>query len=133
MKTKTAILIVDDEEIALQAIKKELMYDFGGAYLLETSRDSREAIDLIDELCAEGIRVILIISDWLMPGLKGDEFLARVKSKHPEVRCIIISGQADQASIERARSMVALDAFLQKPWRHEDLIAAVEACLALTR
>jgi DNA-binding NtrC family response regulator len=129
MKARRAILIVDDEAIILMALKQELLRRYKGEFILETALDAVEANSVIDELAGEGVRLILVISDWLMPGIKGDEFLAGVKARYPEVRCIIISGQADPVAIERAQGLVALDAFIRKPWDKEELLAAVGACV----
>lgn len=130
MSERGAILIVDDEAIILMALKQELVRRYGDEYLIETALDAAVAESVIDDLVREDIRVILVISDWLMPGMKGDEFLATVKSRHPEVHCIIISGHADPAAIERARKLFQLDAFIRKPWSRLELLAAVDACVA---
>jgi DNA-binding NtrC family response regulator len=129
MPDKSAILIVDDEAVILLSIKQELKSRFGDQYLLETALSAEEATVAIDGLVADGIEVILIISDWLMPGMKGDVFLASVKARHPAVRCIIVSGHADPTAIERARETVALDAVISKPWDRMTLLNAVSACL----
>ncbi len=129
MSERKAILLVDDERIILMALRQELLGPFGGRFLLETAVDAAEAEAVIDELAGEGVSLILVISDWLMPGLKGDEFLARVKARRPGVRCIIVSGQADPEAVERARRLVDLDAFIRKPWRRCELLAAVDACV----
>ena len=129
MNKKGAILIVDDEAIILMSLKQELRYKYGDTFLLETSLNANEAIGIIDELAGDGVKVILIISDWLMPGMKGDEFLSDVKKRHPDIHCIIISGHADADSIARVRETLQLDAFIQKPWNRRELLAAVDACV----
>lgn len=129
MSKKGAILIVDDEAIILMSLKQELRYKYGDTFLLEAALNATEANAIIDELAEDGVKVILIISDWLMPGIKGDEFLADVKTRHPDIRCIIISGHADADSITKARQTLHLDAFIQKPWNRMELLAAVEACV----
>jgi DNA-binding NtrC family response regulator len=126
---KGAILIVDDEAIILMSLKQELRAKYGDTFLLEAALNATEANAIIDELAVDGVQVILIISDWLMPGIKGDEFLAGAKSRHPDVHCIIISGHADLDSIARARENLHLDAFIQKPWNRGELLAAVDACV----
>jgi DNA-binding NtrC family response regulator len=129
MSKKSAILVVDDEALILMALKRELVGSFGDEFLIETALDAVEANHVIDDLVREGVRIILIISDWLMPGVKGDEFLADVKTRHPDIRCIIISGQADPEAIARARELVQLDAFIQKPWSRTELLDAVKSCI----
>lgn len=129
MKGKRAILIVDDEAIILMTLKQELLAQYGESYQLETAFNAEEANEIIEDLSTDGVKIILIISDWLMPGLKGDEFLADVKRRHPDIRCIIISGQADADAIERAQELVGLDAFIHKPWSRSELLAAIDSCV----
>ena len=73
----------------------------------------------------------MIVSDWLMPGLKGDEFLTQVHQKYPEVVKILLTGQADESAIERAKQDANLHRCLTKPWTKRELIDTIEAGLML--
>ena len=126
---KSAILCVDDEVIILTTLKEQLRRHFGERYLYETASNAREAWEVIDELCADDIDVLVIVSDWLMPGIKGDEFLAQVHQRHPKIVTVLLTGQADEASIERARRDANLHACLHKPWSESDLTRIVESAL----
>jgi DNA-binding NtrC family response regulator len=44
----------------------------------------------------------VIVSDWLMPGMKGDDFLVEAHKRVPTVVKIMLSGQAEQAAVDRA-------------------------------
>lgn len=118
-----AILLVDDEPILLIALRQELKSELGPGYRYEIARDAAEGLSVIDELSTDGIKVVLVISDWLMPGMKGDEFILKVRGKHPEIRTIMVSGQTDEDQLDKLRSTGALDAFFRKPWDHERLMA----------
>jgi len=126
---RQAILCLDDEVIIVEALRQELKEKFGGLFRYETALSSIEAEELLGELSSEGVRVILIISDWLMPGMKGDEFLALVKERHPEIRAIMITGHADAAAIARVLGGGLADCVLHKPWNSAELTGAVERCL----
>ncbi len=126
---KQAILCVDDEAIIVLSLKQELKGHFKDRFLYETALNANEAMEIIDELAADGVTVIAIISDWLMPGVKGDEFLERVHKRYPGIRSIIITGHAEEKSLERLKAECGLRAVLRKPWRARDLIAAVESCV----
>lgn len=78
-----AILCVDDEPIILIALKQELKKQFGNEFQYETAINANEALEVVDELAQNGINVILILSDWRMPGIKGDEFLIHIHLKYP--------------------------------------------------
>jgi len=127
---KRAILCVDDEAIIVLSLKQELRSHYRDRFIYETALNAAEAMAIIEELAAEGVTVITIISDWLMPGLKGDEFLERVHERYPEIKSIIVTGHADEASLVRLLSQGSLSAILHKPWTSRDLIEAVDRCLS---
>jgi CheY-like chemotaxis protein len=113
---KKAILCVDDEVIILMSLVQELKRSFGSQYIYEQAMDAATALEAVEELSKESIQVILIISDWLMPGMKGDEFLEVVKERHPEIKTIMITGQADETALERVKSIGSVVAVFKKPW-----------------
>ena len=99
--SKPAILCVDDESIILTSLTRQLKQVFDDAYVYEMAESADEAFEIIEELEADEINVIVIVSDWLMPGMKGDEFLIKVHQKFPNVVKILLTGQADKRAIER--------------------------------
>lgn len=125
---KMAILCVDDEMIILLSLIQELRGAFGDEYVYEKATDAYKAYEIIDDLSLEGIKLILVIADWLMPGIKGDEFLETVKSGHPDVRAIMVTGHADRDVVERLLSSGCVCDVLEKPWDHERLVEAVRRC-----
>lgn len=126
-----AILCVDDEAIVLRALREQLRRNFGSRYLLETAQNAAEAWDVIEELVADGVQILTIVSDWLMPGTRGDEFLIEVHRRFPQVVTVLLTGQADDDAIQRARRDAALHACIAKPWSEQELVAAVSAGLPL--
>jgi response regulator RpfG family c-di-GMP phosphodiesterase len=56
-----------------------------------------------------------------MPETKGDEFLIEVHRRFPSIVTVMLTGQADDRAIARAKEQANLYACLQKPWREEDL------------
>jgi CheY-like chemotaxis protein len=117
-----AILCVDDEVIILLSLVQELKRAFGSEYQYEQAMSADAALKIVEELAQENIQVIFIISDWLMPGMKGDEFLEIVNRRHPEIKTIMITGQADQQAIERVRTIDSVVAVFNKPWSSAALI-----------
>ncbi|MEB3210605.1 MAG: response regulator [Leptolyngbyaceae bacterium] len=119
--TKAAILCVDDESTILKVLKEQLKRCFGKSYIYETAQSAEEAWEIIDDLCEDEVQLLLIVSDWLMPGVKGDEFLVQVHQRFPKIVNVMLTGQADESAIERARQQANLHACLYKPWKEEDL------------
>ncbi len=127
--SKPAILCVDDEIVVLESLELELEKAFDDAYLYETAESADEAMEIIEELQEESITLIVIVSDWLMPGIKGDEFLINVHNKFPNTVKILLTGQADESAIERAKSQANLYSCLRKPWNSKDLIETIKSGL----
>ncbi|WP_455381454.1 response regulator [Salinispira pacifica] len=123
------ILIVDDEAIILMALKRELQLALGPDYSYETAMSASEAAEVIDETIADGGSIALLITDWLMPGVKGDEFLVELYRHHPEIPRLVITGHAEDDAVNSLAARVPLQGFLRKPWGARELLSAVRAAL----
>lgn len=123
--SKKIIVCVDDEQIVLTSLRGQLGNTFGSTYQYECFTEPEDAWEFIDEMYAEGLDVDLIICDWLMPSMRGDEFMIKVHRRFPKVRLIMLSGQADSDAVERARQEANLYKFIAKPWEKEELMREV--------
>ncbi len=123
---KKAILCVDDEAIILMSIKQELKNHFKTRFLYETALNAEEALEIVNDLTDEGVTLILVISDWLMPGMKGDEFLRKIRNINPDIKTMMITGHAAKDALEAVEKENLADRILIKPWRNSQLISAVE-------
>src|SRR5690606_7787137 len=97
------ILLVDDEQELLAAFSLHL----GENYRLETANSAAEA-DMILGLQ----KVDLIITDHLMPGESGLDFLMRVRDHFPETKRILVTGYMNPDLISRAETLAGLSACL---------------------
>jgi CheY-like chemotaxis protein len=127
--SKPTILCVDDEKIILETLGWQLRSVFGKDYSYEFAENAEEAIDLIEELNEENQEILIIVSDWLMPGQKGDEFLIDVHNRYPNIVKIMLTGQAESDAVERAKEQANLHCCLRKPWDHKDLVTAIQSAL----
>lgn len=128
--SKAAILCVDDEAVILESLGRQLRKAFANTYSYEFAESADEALEIIEELQEENVDIIAIVSDWLMPGIRGDEFLIQVHQKFPKIIKILLTGQADAAAIERARKEANLQGCLWKPWKSEELIDVINSGIA---
>lgn len=128
--SKSAILCVDDEVGVLESLEIELQQAFNGKYLCEFAESAIEALEIIEELCEAEVKILVIVSDWLMPGMKGDELLIKIHHKYPHIVTVMLTGQADKEAIERTKLEANLHAFIQKPWHNQELIEAIKSGLA---
>jgi len=123
--SQAVILCVDDERVILDSLERQLEDAFGDDYLYEFAENAEDALELIDELNEEGLDILVVVSDWLMPGIKGDELLVRLHKKFPKVVKILLSGQADKAAIERAKQQAKIHRCIYKPWSEEELVETI--------
>ncbi len=128
--SKPVILCVDDELIVLESLRAQLREAFGDTYAYEIAQDADDALEVIDELHEENDHIIVIVSDWLMPGMKGDEFLIEVHQRFPKIVKVMLTGQADQEAIARAQAKANLHRCLFKPWSEAELIQTIQSGLA---
>jgi CheY-like chemotaxis protein len=120
--SKNVILCVDDETIVLDSLKEQLRRQFGSKFSYEVATSAAEALEILDELEEDGVAVLVVVSDWMMPGIKGDELLVKVHQDYPNIVKIMITGQADPQAIENAYQNANLLKCLSKPWSEKDLV-----------
>lgn len=122
MLNKPVILCVDDEQTVLESLKIELKRTFGDQYLIETAESSKEALELVKQLIDDNYELPVVISDYIMPDMKGDELLTRIHAISPATAKVMLSGQASPETVENTLQQLKLYRFLKKPWQPEDII-----------
>jgi DNA-binding NtrC family response regulator len=125
-----AILSVEDDQEALNALRMQLERNFSNEYLLEFAQNVDEAIAVIDDLIAEKVNLILLLSDWYMPVKNADVLVDYIKSKNPSVRVIVLSGQLDIAKAGQMLEDNIIDRVIMKPWDEASLIGHIKTYLA---
>jgi CheY-like chemotaxis protein len=127
--SKKVILCVDDEKTVLDSLKEQLRSYFGQQYFIELAENADDAWEIIEELAGAGTEILVIVSDWLMPGMLGDEFLIKVYREFPTITAILLTGQADADAVERAKNDAKLHRYLSKPWQASELVEAINSAL----
>ncbi len=126
MTKKPVVLCVDDEKFILDTLLSQLRRRFGDAYTYEFAESGEEAVKLIKELEEDGQEVRLVISDQIMPGMKGDELLTYVNEQNKETVKILLTGQASLDSAVNAINYADLFRYMTKPWQENDLLLTVD-------
>lgn len=128
--SQTAILCVDDEQTILESLKIELEDVFGDDHLIELAQGGEEALEVIEELLEDDYEIALVISDYIMPDMKGDELLKRIHELSPKTLKIMLTGQADLTAVANAINYAKLYRYIAKPWHPEDLSLTVSEALS---
>ncbi|QQN64641.1 response regulator [Bradyrhizobium diazoefficiens] len=121
------ILIVDDDPAVQLTIR--LLLERAG-HCVTVAGDGRRGLALF-----EGSPFDLLFLDIFMPGMDGLETMRHVRALQPTIPIIVISGRsttpdgyAEPDFLKMATKLGAV-ASLQKPFRADALLAAVDGCL----
>jgi two-component system cell cycle sensor histidine kinase/response regulator CckA len=110
------VLLVEDEEVVRDVV----------AAMLEQSGFEVVAVDqalAALDLCKDGTRFDLLLTDLVMPSMNGVELAAAVQMQLPETRVIYMSGySADDVDVPTPR--------IQKPFTRAQLVETIVTALA---
>ncbi len=114
------ILVVDDED----AILESLAFTLGVEYEIFTATSGEAGLEILDRE-----EIALVISDQVMPGMSGVEFLEKVIERNPRAIRMMLTGYADMPSLVRAINEGRIYRYLPKPWEPDDLRINVKRAL----
>jgi CheY-like chemotaxis protein len=119
----TGLVMVVDDEGLLRRMLRRTMERFG-LEVVEAA-DGVEAIEILNRL---GDRVSLVLMDWNMPLLSGEETLSGLRELRPDVPVVVTSG-FDSGSLGLQNTGVQIQGFLQKPFRSAGLQTLLKSFL----
>jgi sigma-B regulation protein RsbU (phosphoserine phosphatase) len=123
---KNIAICVDDEQAVLNQLAMQLEEHFQYFCEFEYAESAEEALALYYELAADGYRVWLTISDQVMPGMPGDELLAKLHEIDRHAIKVLLTGQAGLDSTIKAINHAGLSYYIEKPWDTRDLIMVLD-------
>ena len=112
------ILIVDDEEIVLIALRETLVRS---GYLVSTASDPLPALEILQKE-----QFSVIISDQQMPSMTGLDFLTRAKQLQPDASRMLITAVLSLDTVIVAVNRGEIYRFIIKPWLREELLVTVQ-------
>lgn len=110
------ILVVDDEPLVCDAVKMMLNFD---GHVVETATNAKEALAMF----GEG-KFDLVITDFEMPAMKGDELAAAIKSRSPTQPVVMITAYAEMLHAS-GNPLPGVDFVISKPFLLENLREAI--------
>jgi len=119
--TAHRIMLVDDDAEVRTLVRTTLPSE---GFEIAEAADGDEALAL-----AEDGPTDLVLLDWHMPGRSGEEVLAELKRRYPELPVIVLTAQLDRRHRVRAEELGA-DAFLTKPFSPLQLLDEIERLIA---
>ena len=115
--TGPQVLLVDDEPQILEALTKLL----GRQFQVRGTTKPKEALGMLKERPAD-----VVVSDQMMPGMSGMEFLKEVSRITPEAKKIILTGAYNVDTVISSINEVQVDFFFSKPIRLQEVTQAIE-------
>jgi CheY-like chemotaxis protein len=116
-----SILVVDDEALVREAVQRLLEHD---GYEVESFPDGQSALKRLQER-----KFDLVITDFSMPGMAGDELVARIRGISSGQRIILATAYVDEFRVF-GQPQDNVDAVLLKPFSFKELSEAVELVMA---
>ncbi|MEI7777199.1 MAG: response regulator [bacterium] len=107
------VLIVDDEVFIRALIRSALK---GLRINILEAADGLEALRLLED---RGDDICVLITDHDMPGMTGDDLIAKMKEKFPKIKSLLTSGRLTQDDIDEMHGHSKPDTFLAKPFSME--------------
>ncbi len=123
-----AIICVDDEKSILTGLHQQILRAYPENVLIEFAQSAEEALEIVDEFNENNIDLKLIITDQMMPGMKGHQLIEELNQKSPDVKCILLTGYAETEVIDNLNSGNLLSC-LNKPWDQNELIEQIQKVL----
>ncbi|MHC4954872.1 MAG: response regulator [Planctomycetota bacterium] len=117
------VLVVDDEDL-VREVHGEILESAG--YEVLYARDGQDAVEVFQR---EGDRIDCVLMDLSMPRLDGEESFRELRKIQSDVRVILITGYAEQATFDRLKD-TGFAGFIKKPAKVPDLLAKVAEVLS---
>lgn len=113
------ILVVDDEPLVAKSIMMLLEAD---GHKVTTAESGNEALILLDQYHFD-----LVVMDFTMPGMNGDELSAAVKERFPHLPVVMATAYAETLS---KRKLTGVDFLMNKPFTRAELREAIARVLS---
>ncbi|MDR3579558.1 MAG: response regulator [Oryzomonas sp.] len=115
------ILLVDDEENVLSALKRALIEE---PYEVYGATSGEQALEVMQAHCFK-----VVMSDERMTGMQGSEFLSLVRERYPDTVRILLTGHATLDAALRAVNQGEIYRFFTKPWDDTEIKLAVRLAI----
>jgi diguanylate cyclase (GGDEF)-like protein len=117
MNKNTFVMIVDDDVSILDILRQSLSME---GYTCEAFTRGEDALEALERMPAE-----VLLTDIVMPGMRGLELVSRAKRLYPAMTSIVMTGFVEEFSYDEAIRSGAAD-FIKKPFTVQELLIRIK-------
>jgi DNA-binding NtrC family response regulator len=126
MNEHICILVIDDEQVVLESVRKHLRDD---GYAIHTVLSAEEGLALLDR---DPMGIDIVLTDLMMPHIDGLELMKSVKARFPNMPVILITGYATINTAVQAKQQGAFG-YVAKPFSKAELKTVVHEAVTVVR
>ncbi len=125
-----AIICIDDDPIILNMLDFQLRKLINNEKIVfEYYSDPILALEEIQQMPQHDVTPIIVITDYQMPEMNGAKLVRELKSAFINLKCIMLSGQANAIQVDDLVNEELLTSFILKPWSENDLFGVLQNIL----
>ena len=121
--TGNATILLIEDESAVRTLISNVLNNKG--YTVLEAESGQKALEIFEE----NKNIDLVITDVIMPGIKGTELAQRIQATSPEIKVIFISGYTQNELMDRQNGKIQGYKFLAKPFTFKELVTIVKQTL----
>jgi len=116
------VLLIDDEPLVRSGISRQLR---SAGYNVLMAADGNEGLNIFKQNIDN---IELILQDFILPGIRGDQLLQKFKEQKPELPVIVISAYPDKDTFASIKEKGAYD-ILPKPFEMHELLNIIQKAI----
>jgi DNA-binding NtrC family response regulator len=119
--TDIVVLFVDDETDTINALKRFLRKEPFTKIFVDSGDEALKVL--------EGGSVDILVTDALMPNMSGPELIREVRSRYPDIICLLVTGSNEVDHIVKSVGIGNIFGFIVKPIEPEPFKKAITAAV----
>ena len=115
-RKRKIILCVDDNLEVLKSLRLQLRQHLNREFRIVLAEGSEDALKTLESLELSRNDTLLIVSDWLMPNINGEDLIKIIEQRWGQILTIVLSGHITPEAKQRLVSLQQVLSVMSKPW-----------------
>ena len=123
------ILCIDDNAEVLKSLRFQLRQSLVKDIRIILAEGSEDALKTLEVLNLSRSDMLLIVSDWLMPNINGEDLIKMIEQRWGPIMTIVLSGHITSEAKARLSDLDQVISVMNKPWSGEALAQLITQSL----